>query len=97
MILENEVGPVLNVGVETESYIAALQRDNPQLRILDYKTYVRALHQQKCSLSRKTLEEELGASVLWPECLEAIMPSFKGRLKINSQQAEWSLPGGSTQ
>ena len=90
MQIENEVGPVFNVCSDTSAYLAAIRRDNTDVRFLEHSSYVRVLAPRKCVLNRLAVEDELGERLHWPECLEAIMPSFKGRISITGDFAEWN-------
>ena len=92
MTMEDEVGPVFSMRSETPAYVAAIRRHNAGVRFLERSSYVRILALKKCVLSRIAVEEELGERVRWPECLEAIMPSFKGRFSITGHFAEWNYP-----
>jgi hypothetical protein len=89
MTSEDEVGPVFNVRSDTPAYVAAIRRCNPDANVVERGTYVRILVPRECVIRRDVLSEELGTAACWPECLESIMPSFKGRLSITSDFAEW--------
>ena len=43
-------------------------------------------------MTRAEIESHAGASFVLPGDLEAIMPSFKGRLTLNEDGAEWWIP-----
>jgi hypothetical protein len=40
-------------------------------------------------VTRQAIEQQLGRPVLLPADLELVMPSFKGRLRIDAERAVW--------
>ena len=58
----NLVGPVLRVGDLADAVARAIEEDNPgkQVTVVDRGDYVRIHTEQKCRLTRQTLERLLG-------------------------------------
>src|SRR3954452_17663486 len=86
------VGPVLTPGPLAEAVIAALRGANAQLTVIDRGAYLRVLVHRCCRLEIARVEEILEAPFRLPADLEAIMPSFRGRLVIAGDQVRWELP-----
>jgi toluene monooxygenase system protein D len=86
----NWVGPVLRVGDLAEAVARAIAEDNPgrRISILDRGDYVRIHTEQKCRLTRQTLERQLGQAYEL-RLLEIDMPSFSGRLKTRVDEYVW--------
>jgi toluene monooxygenase system protein D len=86
----NWVGPVLRVGDLSEAVARAIVEDNPgkRINILDRGDYVRIHTEQKCRLTRRTLERQLGHSYEL-RLLEIDMPSFSGRLETQADEYVW--------
>ena len=86
---ERGVGPVLLRGAGTDVLLAAIRRRNPRATFVDRSSYVRVLAHGRCLLLRQDVEEEGWAPFRLPGDLEALMPSFSGRFRVSSEQAEW--------
>ena len=86
----NLVGPVLRVGDLAEAVARAITEDNPgkRISILDRGDYVRIHTEQKCRLTRQTLERQLGHPYEL-RLLEIDMPSFSGRLETRADEYVW--------
>ena len=87
------VGPVLEAGETARAILAALQRLNPDLVVVDRGSYLRVLAPGRCRMTREAVEQELGRPFLLPGALEMVMPSFKGRLRLGADEAVWSFDG----
>jgi toluene monooxygenase system protein D len=88
--LANFVGPVLRVGDLADVVVRAIEEDNPgkPVRIVDRGDYVRIHTEQKCRLTRHTMERLLGHTYDL-RLLEIDMPSFSGRLKTRADEYVW--------
>jgi hypothetical protein len=86
----NWVGPVLRVGDLAEAVARAIAEDNPgkRISIVDRADYVRIHTEQKCRLTRQTLERQLGHPYEL-RLLEIEMPSFSGRLETRADEYVW--------
>jgi hypothetical protein len=88
--LGNFVGPVLRVGDLADAVVCAIEEDNPgkQVRIVDRGDYVRIHTEQRCRLTKQTLERLLGYAYDL-RLLEIDMPSFSGRLRTRGDEYVW--------
>ena len=91
------VGPVLESGTVGDAVIAAIRRLNAEVLVQDQGSYKRVLVPRRCILTVEAAEEELGRPFALPWDLERIMPSFKGRLALSAERAEWSWGQGPTE
>jgi hypothetical protein len=85
------VGPVLATGQVADAVIAAITSLNDDVSLLPRGAYVRVRVRVRCVLTEAQVEAELGRPFKIPSDLEAIMPSFVGRLSMKSGCVEWSL------
>jgi hypothetical protein len=85
----NWVGPVLHAGTLGQAVIAAIRASNPEAHVIDRGSYIRVLAPGPCSVTRSAIELHSGRRFQLPSDLEAIMPSFKGRLEMSSEQVVW--------
>jgi hypothetical protein len=83
------VGPVLIRGPVADALVLAIRALNEEVEVVDRGAYLRVLVPGHCRLSRAAAEARLGASFHLPADLEEVMPSFKGRLFINEEEAIW--------
>src|SRR5215813_8351580 len=83
------VGPVLQAGVVADAIIAAIEQLNAGVVIVERGAYRRVLVPHRCIVTRSAIEEHLGHTVRFPGDLEKVMPSFKGRLTLTAERAEW--------
>ena len=86
----NPVGPVLQKCAVAAAVIRALQERHQDLSVLDQGSYLRVRTAPPCVLARTRVEELLGEPFELPSDLERIMPSFRGTLRITSEQAQWT-------
>ena len=84
------VGPVLEVGDAAWAVVAAIRAAHTGVVVREYGSYLRVLVPGRCVLTREAVERELGQPFRMPGDLEIIMPSFKGKLALSSDAAEWS-------
>jgi hypothetical protein len=87
----NTVGPVLEAGEVADAIVAAIRERHPDAVVHDRGSYVRVLVADRCELDRESLEAALGRPFSFPSDLELVMPSFKGRLRVSPDGAEWSF------
>ena len=85
------VGPVLEAGDVADALVAAIREENPDVTVDDRGAYVRVSVPRVCRLSRQAVERRLGRAFRLPGDLERVMPSFKGRLKMDDDGASWEL------
>jgi hypothetical protein len=85
------VGPVLTPGPLADAIIAAIRAANGGVNVIDRGAYLRVLVPGRCHLDSAQVAAVLGAPFRLPGDLEAIMPSFRGRLTIASESATWDL------
>lgn len=85
------VGPVLHATPFAAAVVAAIEQDNSDVVISDEGAYLRILVPDVCRLSCATIEEVTGVPVTFPGDLEAVMPSFSGRLSFDEYGAVWWL------
>ena len=86
------VGPVLESGDVADAVIAAIRALNEDVAVEDRGSYRRVLVPVRCVVTRQAIERALCAKFALPGDLERIMPSFKGRLSIDEDRAEWGAP-----
>ena len=84
------VGPVLAGDQNViPGILDAIRELNPKHEIIDRGGYIRVLCPVVCHLSRRTIEAKLNRPFIFPQDLELIMPSFKGQLFIDEDNASW--------
>jgi class 3 adenylate cyclase len=83
------VGPVLMRGPIGDAVLAAILARASGGTCLDRGAYVRVLVPGRCVLVRADVEAFLGRPFRLPADLEDVMPSFKGTLVINDDEAVW--------
>ena len=91
----DHVGPVLSHGDTTSVLITAMRRTNAGLEVQDCGAYLRVSAQGRCIMRREAVERLLGRPFVLPGDLEAVMPSFVGRLHMDEEQAVWEFRGAS--
>ena len=84
------VGPVLENSDTARAIVQALRETEPQLKVEDHGAYLRVLAPGRCAMQRSVVERVLGREFRLPGDLEAVMPSFQGAFKVDSQQAVWA-------
>jgi len=89
------VGPVLTPGPLADAVIAAIRDANTGVLVVDRGAYLRVLVSGRCRLDAARVEVFARSSFELPGDLEAIMPSFRGRLTIAGDQVLWELAGSS--
>src|SRR5436190_211572 len=88
---DRAVGPVLIPGPLSDAVIAAIRAANAEVTVLDRGAYLRVLVPGRCRLSTRMVEELTARPFRLPSDLEAIMPSFRGRLVLGDGEVVWEL------
>jgi toluene monooxygenase system protein D len=83
------VGPVLTAGPISDAVIAAIRDENADVLVIDRGAYLRVMVPRRCRLDGRRVEQILNATFRLPADLEAIMPSFRGRLTITGDEVLW--------
>jgi hypothetical protein len=87
------VGPVLLPSELGRAVLSAILASNPGVQVQDRGAYLRVLSPSRCAVSREAIEAVLGHPVRLPSDLELCMPSFKGRLRVDSERVVWEAGG----
>ena len=85
------VGPVLIGRPGGHAVLAAIRRLNPSAEIHDRGSYIRVLAPRRCMVTRRAIEDILGQSFDFRAELEIMMPSFKGRMRLDDDEAVWTF------
>jgi hypothetical protein len=91
--VSDRVGPVLAKGQRADAVVAAIRAENSNVEVLDRGSYLRVSVAGRCRLTRTAVEEILGEPFELPADLEAIMPSFAGKISIDDAEAIWTAGG----
>ncbi len=83
------VGPILEASPVGHAVAAAIRERHPGCHVLDRGAYLRVSCDDLCVLERARVEALLGESFELPGALEQVMPSFAGRLELDSDTATW--------
>ena len=89
----NQVGPVLEASDTARAVVAAIRQLNGAAVVEDRGSYLRVLVPQRCVVTRRAIESELGRPFRLPADLEVLMPAFKGTLQLSEEEAVWSFQG----
>ncbi|HKU39016.1 MAG TPA: MmoB/DmpM family protein [Polyangiales bacterium] len=89
---ELRVGPVLTAGVSASAVAAAIHKENPEATVEHSGGYLRVLAADRCRVTRQAIERELGRPFTLPRDLELIMPSFRGKLRLEADAVIWEAP-----
>ncbi|HEX2872615.1 MAG TPA: MmoB/DmpM family protein [Polyangiaceae bacterium] len=84
-----EVGPVLLPSELGLAVLSAIQASNQGVQVRDRGAYLRVTSASPCLVTRQAIESALGRPVRLPADLEQCMPSFKGRLRVDTEHAVW--------
>jgi hypothetical protein len=82
-------GPVLSAGEASHAVLEAMKTLNPHLAVIDRGSYWRVSAPGGCRLTRAAVEKRLGRAFRLPGDLEAMMPSFTGRFRVDEDEARW--------
>jgi toluene monooxygenase system protein D len=88
---EDFVGPVLTAGDAASAVIDAIRALNPRVEVRDRGSYLRVQVPRRCVVTRAAIEESLGRPFRLPGDLECLMPAFKGRFRVSTDEASWSF------
>jgi toluene monooxygenase system protein D len=88
--MKNPVGPILRMGDEVEQVVAAIEDDNPGIKIevIDRGSYVRVQGEDRLTVTQESLRRYLGADYEI-RSLETIMSAFAGRAITGSDSITW--------
>jgi len=86
---QRSVGPVLTTGLCADAIVAAIQAENAGVSIQCQAGYLRVLVPGRCRVTAAAIERALGRPFLLPRDLESVMPSFKGRMRVDQVSAIW--------
>ena len=86
---KHRVGPVLTTGLNADAIVKAIREENDSVSVQTQAGYLRVLVPQRCRVSAAAIERALGRPFVLPRDLELIMPSFKGRMRIDHETAIW--------
>ena len=84
-----QVGPVLICGATADAVLAAIRAENTEVQAHDSDGYLRVSVSGRCRVTRARIERELGRGFELPRDLEAIMPAFKGKLRLDADWVSW--------
>lgn len=84
------MGPVLIANTIGRAVASVIQQHNSDTRIIDRGAYLRVLVPNRCVLRAADVSQLNGEPFELPNDLEAVMPSFQGRLHVDGQTAEWT-------
>ena len=85
------MGPVLIGRPGGHAVLEAIRRLNPSVEIHDRGSYIRVLAPRRCMVTRRAIEDILGQSFDFRAELEIMMPSFKGRMRLDDDEAVWTF------
>ncbi|MGA9130748.1 MAG: MmoB/DmpM family protein [Candidatus Sulfotelmatobacter sp.] len=90
------VGPVLIGRPGSGAVLEAIRRLNPSVEIHERGSYTRVLAPRRCIVTRGAIEDILGRSFDFRAELEIMMPSFKGRMHLDDDEAVWTFADDAT-
>lgn len=85
----NGVGPVLCCCDEARAVIEVIREQHREATVIDRGSYLRVSVPGYCRLERSRVEKKLGRPFPLPRALEAIMPSFAGRIIFKEDGVTW--------
>ena len=90
------VGPVLIGRPGSGAVLEAIRRLNPSVEIHERGSYTRVLAPRRCIVTRGAIEDILGRSFDFRAELEIMMPSFKGKMHLDDDEAVWTFADDAT-
>ena len=91
----DHVGPVFTDHPHAQAVLEAIRRLNPSVEIHNRGSYVRVLAPRRCRVTRSAVEDILRQPFAFRAELEIMMPSFKGRMRLDDDEAVWTFEDGS--
>ncbi|HKV95685.1 MAG TPA: MmoB/DmpM family protein [Candidatus Angelobacter sp.] len=88
------VGPVFTGHHHAQAVLEAIRRLNPSAEIHNRGSYIRVLVPRRCLVTRSAVEDILRQPFDFRAELEIMMPSFKGRMHLNDDEAVWTFEDG---
>ena len=88
------VGPVLTGHPRAQAVLEAIRRLNPSVEIHNRGSYMRVLAPRRCLVTRSAIEDILRQPFDFRAELEIMMPSFKGRMRLDDDEAVWTFEDG---
>ena len=85
------VGPVFIGRPGGHAVLEAIRRLNPSVEIYERGSYTRVLAARRCMVTRRAIEDILGQSFDFRAELEIMMPSFKGKMRLDDDEAVWTF------
>ena len=85
------VGPVLTGHPRAQAVLEAIRRLNPSVEIHNRGSYIRVLAPRRCLVTRSAVEDILRQPFDFRAELEIMMPSFKGRMRLDDDEAIWTF------
>lgn len=83
------VGPVLEAGAFARAIAVAVQARYPEAVVRQTGGYVRVTVVGGLQLTRTEVEAAFGQAVRFPQDLERVLLSFKGKLELSDERAAW--------
>jgi hypothetical protein len=83
-------GPVLQVSPLADAIVKVVAADYPTATVRRTGGHVRIDVPGGLTVPRAAVEQRLGRPVRFPEDLETVMLAFKGRLRLDDEQAVWT-------
>lgn len=84
------VGPVLTACALGRTIAEVILLQNPSGVLIDRGAYLRVQVPQRCHLKTAAVEAMTGVEFTLPGALEAVMPSFQGRLSWSDGEVSWT-------
>ena len=87
-----KVGPVFRMADEVERLIDAIREDNPdqEIEVTDRGAYIRVHCELYMRVTQATIERNIGRAFPM-RLLETMMSSWAGRIRVGTEEVEWSL------
>lgn len=90
----DHVGPVFTGHPHAQAVLEAIRRLNPSVEIHNRGSYIRVLAPRRCLVTRSAVEDILRQPFAFRAELEIMMPSFKGKMRLDDDEAVWTFEDG---